>query len=174
MFVTQYCRSQKVRSSQHSGVEYYYSKCTPISGAREFDADNQVYDGRTDLQDLIRFLDNENRQNVAVDQETWTDAVVESPAEKMAYNVSYSVEKGAAFDDRAEADEFQDLEKAADEFQNLEKAADFFQEEEVAVDVVEDEEIVEKAAEDEFEEREFIGDAGGGGMYAEDEEEIME
>ena len=62
----QFCRSTKVRSTQHSGVDYYYSKCTPISSARQYDA-KDAPDDRSDLQDLIRYLDSQKSNDLAVD-----------------------------------------------------------------------------------------------------------
>jgi len=51
----QYCVSRKVRSSKHSGVQYWYSKCTPIGNTREF----YVKKDENDLQELMRYLDSQ-------------------------------------------------------------------------------------------------------------------
>lgn len=91
----QFCRSRKVRSSKHSEVEYWYSKCTPITNAREF----YFKDDKTDLQELIRYLDSKTSVNttdyiverefdervetVDSDAQERVDSVFEGPMEKV-------------------------------------------------------------------------------------------
>jgi len=58
----QYCKSSKVRSTKHSGVEYWRSKCTAIPNSREFEPNDIEYD-KLRLQELIRYLDSKSSQN---------------------------------------------------------------------------------------------------------------
>ena len=127
LLTLQYCKSRKVRSSQHSAVEYYYSKCMPVSGARDF-SENEVEVDKSRLEDLIRYLDNEKYRNgfdAAQTEFDQADSDAQEPAQMVDNNVDAPAEKLNDDDDetvqRAE-NEFQDLEndfhgRADDDFQ---------------------------------------------------------
>ena len=156
----QFCRRKKVRSSQHSSVQYWYSKCTPITNAREFDETN-IADEKIHLQELIRYLDSAkslNALNDAVntvesefDERVETaDDNVQEPMEKVDSNLEGGMENG---------DDDEPLERTENEFQEFENTEDGFQE---AVGTTDDnsEEVMEKMEVD-IEEpaaREFVDD----------------
>jgi len=136
----QFCRRKKVRSSQHSAVQYWYSKCTPITNAREFDEED-IEDEKTHLQELIRYLDSANSIDGAVktvDREFHErDAVadnVQEPVEKADSNLEGPTVNG---------DDDEPMERTENEFQEWEEVDDGFQE---AVDTRDDDsdEVMEK------------------------------
>jgi len=128
----QYCRSKKVRSSKHSGVEYWYSKCTPISGAREYHI-NDVEDERASLEDLINYIDHEQSlvDTVQTDfderSNTMDNDLQEPAADKMEDNIQEPVEKADADDDGGLVDGeenavFRDWGTASNGFQEIQEA----------------------------------------------------
>ena len=123
----QFCRRKKVRSSQHYAVQYWYSKCTPITNAREFDEED-IEDEKSHLQELIRYLDSANSIDDAVKTverefdervDTAADSNVQEPVEKVDGNLEGPMENG---------DDDEPVEKTENEFQGLEKMEDRFQE----------------------------------------------
>lgn len=105
----QFCRSRKVRSSKHSGVEYTYSKCTPTSSAREYQ-EKYADEDRNELENLISYLDHEkttvdtadktgsqsDEQLYTADGSSQEFAVVESDFQGTAENTVESDFQGTA------------------------------------------------------------------------------
>ena len=138
----QFCRRKKVRSSQHSAVQYWYSKCTPITNAREF-AEEDIQDEKNHLQELIRYLDNANSIGDAVNTverefdervQTADDSNAQEPVEKVDDNLEGPTEN------RGDDDP---VERTGNEFQRLEEMEDGFQEDVATTDDEEEELMVD-------------------------------
>jgi len=154
----QYCKSRKVRSSKHSGVEYWYSKCTPIPGSRTFGV-NDINDDKTDLQELIRYLDSKtstNSTDVIVETDfdqtaTVLDDEVQEPIEMVDNNLEDHPEELDEDEHLDGAEVFQDWETAENEFEKtMERAEDDFEQPMEMVDVDIQEPLKEEFLDDAF------------------------
>jgi len=157
----QFCRKKKVGSSQHSGVQYWYSKCTPISNARDFE-ENAVEVEKTHLEDLIRYLESEKPLNTGDSVESEfverTEAVEDIDQEPVVKADNGDQKPMEKVDDNVDDNREEPVERAENGFQELENVENGFQETTERVDDEFQEPVVVDVDFQEPMEREFVDD----------------